>query len=195
MSEFADLLVRVIGGYVPLKEAQVSRLEAHYEMLVRWNRKMNLTAIRTLEETVTRHYAESLYFGAIVGALAKERLGMSRPAAADIGSGAGFPGFPLAVLHPEWPVTLIESHRRKAVFLSESSRDLPGVRVLCARAENIQERFDLAVSRAVDPTEVLGLRLARATCLLAGEDDVPRGTIVAGLPWGRRRVITFHVEQ
>jgi len=195
MSEFADSLSRVIGGYVPLTDTQVRLLGDHYELLVRWNRKLNLTAIRTLEEAVTRHYAESLYFGATLGRLVQERLGLSQPAVVDIGSGAGFPGIPLAVLHPDWPVTLVESHRRKAVFLTESSRAIPSVQVLCARAESIKERFDVAVSRAVDPTEVLALGLAKATSLLAAEDDVPRGTIVDRLPWGDRRVITFHVEQ
>ena len=191
MSEFSQRLCEVVSPYLALSPDRLALLEAHYDLLARWNRKLNLTAIRTLEEAVTRHYAESLYFGRAVGRLVCERLALDAPGVADVGSGAGFPGIPLAVLHPGWPVTLIESHQRKAVFLAESSRAVHNVTVFSGRAEAIGERFDLVVSRAVDPQAVLGLGLAPVVALLAGEADVPRGTIVEKLPWGDRRVISW----
>ena len=105
-------------------------LEAHYRLLLLWNRTLNLSAITGLEEAVERHYCESLFLGA--------HLPPGSLAIVDIGSGAGFPGLPVAVLRPECSVTLIESHQRKAVFLREASRGLPGVRVVAKRAEDVR---------------------------------------------------------
>ena len=103
---------------------------------------MNLTTvIRTLEEAIERHYCESLF-------LAAQLAGRRSCGVADVGSGAGFPGFPVAVLRPDCSVTLIESHQRKAVFLREASRGLPNVRVLANRAEDVTRQFDRVISRA-----------------------------------------------
>ena len=88
--------------------------------------------------------------------------------AVDIGTGAGFPGIPIAVVRPECAVTLIESHQRKAVFLREATRDLLNVRVLAMRAEDVKEKFDWIVSRAVSPADVLKLDLAPNIALLTG---------------------------
>ena len=124
-----------------LPAEKVALLLSHYELLLRWNKTINLTSINELGEIVERHYCESIF------------LGMHLPAKpvsiADIGSGAGFQGFPVAVLRPDCAVTLIEAHQRKSVFLREASRKLPNVRVLSTRDEEIDERIDLAISRAV----------------------------------------------
>src|ERR1035441_7985957 len=101
-------------------------------MLLRWNQKLNLTSIRNREEAIQRHYGESLFLGM--------RLPPGAWKIADIGSGAGFPGFPVAVLRPDCQVTLIESHQRKAVFLRESSRKQPNIRVLARRGGGGAER-------------------------------------------------------
>jgi 16S rRNA (guanine(527)-N(7))-methyltransferase RsmG len=120
---------------------QEAALEAHLDLLMRWNRTLNLTAIRNREEAIERHYCESLFLGA--------KLPAGRLRIADVGSGAGFPGFPVAVLRPECSVTLIESHQRKAVFLREASRKVPNVKVAAKRAEDVTEAFDWVISRAV----------------------------------------------
>src|SRR6266436_9755293 len=99
--------------------------------MLHWNKVINLTRIERLEEVVDRHYAESLFVGA--------NLPFGSLTIADLGSGAGFPGFPIAVLRPECSVTLIESHKRKAVFLKEASRALPNVVVLAQRAEDVSQ--------------------------------------------------------
>jgi 16S rRNA (guanine(527)-N(7))-methyltransferase RsmG len=104
---------------------QAAQLEAHFELLTRWNRTLNLTRIRDRAEAIERHYNESLFVA--------RHLPSGPLRIADIGSGAGFPGFPLAVVRPEYSVTLIESHGRKAVFLSEASRKLPNIKVLAQR--------------------------------------------------------------
>jgi len=169
----------------------MDQLAHHYELMMRWNKVVNLTRIERLDEVVDRHYAESLFVGA--------NLPIGSLMIADLGSGAGFPGFPIAVLRPECSVTLIESHQRKAVFLKEASRGLLNVAVLCKRAEDVNARFDWVVSRAVSPGEVFKLARKLTPNLavlgdLAGYQPAPR-TVIA-LPWTpHRNLLTFHVKQ
>jgi 16S rRNA (guanine527-N7)-methyltransferase len=151
--------------------SQKIALEAHFELMLRWNAKLNLTRITDREQAWERHYKESIFLA--------HKLPAGPLRIADVGSGAGFPGIPIAVVRPECSVTLIESHQRKAVFLREATRDLPNVRVLAMRAEDVGEKFDWIVSRAVSPEEVLKLDLALNVALLTGhfEVSVPRGTL------------------
>src|SRR5262245_14894845 len=114
--------------------------------MLRWNKTVNLTRIVDMEEAIDRHYAESLLLGA------KLPLGSLR--IADLGSGAGLPGIPSAVLRPECAITLIESHRRKAVFLKEATRRLANVSVIAKRGEEVAESFDWVVCRAVRRDEI-----------------------------------------
>jgi 16S rRNA (guanine(527)-N(7))-methyltransferase RsmG len=171
-----------------LSPEQCAALEAHLELLLRWNRTLNLTAIRDREEAIERHYCESLFLGA--------RLPAGALTIADVGSGAGFPGFPVAVLRPDCMVTLIESHQRKAVFLREASRKMSNIRVLAKRAEEVKERFDRVISRAVsyeDLTPVLK-KLALNADLLSGSEAPPDGMGLTWdppvtLPWGKQRFL------
>lgn len=192
---FAELLEKELRRWMTLTDGQIHRLWAHYEILLRWNAKMNLTSIPAGEEMVVRHYCESLFFGAHVpgnpGAISM----------ADLGSGAGFPGTPIAILQPTWSVTLLESNQRKAVFLRESTRGLPNISVLARRAESIPTTFDWLVARGVDPKEVLKNipRLAPRVGLMLGEDDffaIRRTSGIAWsepvrLPWGDRRICVY----
>ena len=152
---------------------QVSALERHYELMCRWNKVLNLTTIHDLEQAVQRHYCEALFLASHLP---------SEVSVADIGSGAGFPGFVVAVVRPGCEVTLIEAHKRKAVFLQEASRGMPNVRVVAVRAESVKARFDWTVSRAVSYDD-LGkalLALAPRTALLTGIEDPP---LSWGLSW------------
>ena len=150
-----------------LTPEQEAALEAHLEVLMRWNKSLNLTAIRTREEAIARHYCESLFLGT--------RLPAGALRIADVGSGAGFPGFPVAILRPECSVTLIESHQRKAVFLREASRRVPNVRVLAKRAEDVGETFDWVISRAVSYDDLAPIlkNLAPNADLLSGAEAPP----------------------
>src|ERR1035437_1213744 len=173
---FVDLLRQRLAGVVELSAGQVEALEAHYQLLLRWNPILNLTSIKGMEEAVERHYCESLFLGT--------HLPQGRLRIADIGSGAGFPGFPVAVLRPDCSVTLVESHQRKAVFLREVSRALPNVRVLAKRAEAVGERFDRVISRAVsyrDLTPSLKV-LGESVDLLTGAEEPPPES---GFNWAR----------
>ena len=177
-----------LSAQFPLTPEQVRALESHYELLLRWNRVLNLTAIEDAKEAAERHYGESLYLAA--------RLPAGPLRVADVGSGAGFPGFPLAVVRPDCAVTLIESHQRKAVFLWEASRKRTNVRVLAQRAEAVADRFDWVVSRAVsyDGLEGALSRLAPGAALLTGAEAPPAGLGFCWnepilLPWGKQRFL------
>lgn len=192
---FADLLRQRLAGIVELSPGQVEALEAHYQLLLRWNRTLNLTSIKRMDEVVERHYCESLFLGKRLSVTPGHPLpGHLR--IADIGSGAGFPGFPVAVLRPDWSVTLIESHQRKAVFLREASRSLPNVRVLAKRAEDVNEQFDCAISRAVSYEDLASFlkNLALSVDLLTGAEAPPDGIGFVWqppipVPWGRQRFL------
>jgi 16S rRNA (guanine(527)-N(7))-methyltransferase RsmG len=137
----------------------------HYELLCRWNRKLNLVSKNSLNEAETRHYGESL--------LLASRLPLGSLTVVDVGSGAGFPGFVVAAVRSDCQVTLIESDQRKSAFLREASRGMSNVRVLSMRAESVEEHFDWLTMRAVrwEPEFV---RLARNYALLLGKDDAGR---------------------
>src|ERR1700730_14203736 len=113
---FRKLLASEFAPYTGLSDEQLDRLERHYRLLTLWNKRINLTRINSLEDVVRFHYCESLF-------LAKE-LPVGALSIVDVGSGAGFPGIPVAILRPECRVHLLESHQRKAVFLREASREL-----------------------------------------------------------------------
>lgn len=171
-----------------LTPEQESALEMHLELLMRWNQKLNLTAIRSREEAIERHYCESLFLGS--------RLPAGAWRIADVGSGAGFPGFPVAVLRPECSVTLIESHQRKAVFLREASRGVPNVQVLTKRAEDVAETFDWVISRAVSYADLAPFlkKLALNADLLSGAEEPPASLgfeweAPVALPWGQQRFL------
>jgi 16S rRNA (guanine(527)-N(7))-methyltransferase RsmG len=137
---------------------------------------MNLTSVDTLEKAVLRHYCESLALGS--------HLPPHPVTVVDIGSGAGFPGIPIAILRPDCQVALVESHRRKAVFLREATRDYSNVRVIAERAESLHMRFDWLVSRALQWKRLLPLvRLAEHIGLLIGESDAAEIAGMSGVEW------------
>jgi 16S rRNA (guanine527-N7)-methyltransferase len=197
MSEFRELLIQGLKsvGFGPaLSEAQLAALDAHYELLVRWNAKINLTSIRSLKEAVERHYCECLFFGSLLQAQEGEAI-------LDAGSGAGFPGIPIAILRPGLRITLLESDHRKAVFLREAVRKLTNVSVLSDRLERIAGTWNWIVSRAVNPVEIVGeaLRLGRGVGLLLSDESIgnlsqfPRiqWSPPIRMPWGEHRVALF----
>jgi 16S rRNA (guanine527-N7)-methyltransferase len=143
-----ERLQELVTDYLaqPLAPAQVDQLLAYLELLLKWNAKTNLTAIREPEEIVRRHFGESLALAEMVDEIA----GLEQ--AADLGSGAGFPGLPIAIYCMEIHVTLIESQSKKATFLKEVARalNLNNVSVVNQRAEEVSLKFDLITMRAVE---------------------------------------------
>jgi len=157
--------------YGALNPQQLTLLDEHYHLLLRWNQKMNLTRITGLQDAV--RYRESLYLAA--------QLPEGPLRIVDIGSGAGFPGVPVAIYRPDCTVDLVESHQRKAVFLREAARNLTNVRVLPQRAEAVTDSYDWTISRAVRPEAVLKLNLAPHVAVLGVEGEI--------LPWGEKRAL------
>jgi 16S rRNA (guanine527-N7)-methyltransferase len=185
---FRELLSEEFTPYAFLAPAQLDLLERHYLLLERWNRTLNLTRIDGLLENVTLNYCESLVLGL--------KLPPGPLRIADVGSGAGFPGIPAAIIRPDLHLTLIESHQRKCVFLREAISGIPNVRVFPGRAEACLESFDWITARAVLPARVLTLGLAPNCALLISRSAALPDSEVFELPWGRDRIINmFHVER
>jgi 16S rRNA (guanine527-N7)-methyltransferase len=186
---FKTVLVERLHGIVELSADQLARLQAHFELLTRWNRVLNLSSVEGVGEIVERHYCEALFLASHLPA-APLRI-------VDIGSGAGFPGFPVAVVRPDCEVTLVEAHQRKAVFLREASRDAGNIRVMPVRAETVVERFDLAISRAVSYADLVKplKRLSDAADLLTGGEAPPVSLAMeweeVSLPWGKSRYLRY----
>src|SRR5271154_3538525 len=129
---------------------QVQQIQQYIAMLLKWNDKINLTAIRDPLEILYRHFCESMY-AAVAVPVENGRL-------ADVGSGAGFPGIPLKIMRPNLNMFLVESNMKKATFLAEVLRniELPDTRVLVSRYEELGEEImplDFVCSRAVGDFE------------------------------------------
>ena len=134
----------------------LEQLSTYLDLLLRWNARTNLTAIREPEEIVRRHFGESLF------------VAVNLPACStllDLGSGAGFPGLPIQLARPELRVTLAESQNKKASFLREVVRTLGlATEVWADRVERMPDErvFDVVALRAVDnPAIALQLALQR----------------------------------
>jgi 16S rRNA (guanine527-N7)-methyltransferase len=135
------LLAKV--GLDPLDSTLASRFEDYLYLLRRWNTRMNLTAVRDEESILARHFVESV--------ACAHALPSGIATLLDFGSGAGFPGIPIALCRPEIAVTLAESQGKKAAFLREAVRILGlSTRIHSGRAESLGLRFDCVTLRAVD---------------------------------------------
>jgi 16S rRNA (guanine527-N7)-methyltransferase len=150
MKTLQEYLKQATEGYaVRLTADQLEQFDTYYQLLVEWNQKINLTAITDPEGVAVKHFADSLSFfnyctipegGAVI----------------DIGTGAGFPGIVLKIVRPDIQLTLLDSLKKRFLFLEDllSSLGLEAT-FLQGRAEaygqnlNYRESYDVAVSRAV----------------------------------------------
>lgn len=135
-------LLRPFG--VKLSPEQITKLLVYLDLLLRWNAKINLTAIRTPEECVTRHFGESLLLG---------RYYQVEGTLLDVGSGAGFPALALKIALPQLQVCLLEPVAKKRAFLKEVARvcEFTGVDVRPERVEDMTSglTYDSITMRAV----------------------------------------------
>jgi 16S rRNA (guanine527-N7)-methyltransferase len=150
-SRIADLLAPYLGT-AAVPENLFSQLSAYLDLLLKWNARTNLTAIRDPETIVQRHFGESLFCGLqLAGRVPEEGTVL------DFGSGAGFPGLPIQLLLPQLRVTLGESQNKKATFLREAVRTLglAHTEVWSSRIEDMPlgRQFDAVTARAVDKME------------------------------------------
>ncbi len=129
---------------IPLSDRAVECLIRHAELLLKWSQAYNLTGIRNLHDIMVKHVLDSLTITEYV----------QGPSIIDIGSGAGFPGIPIALAKPECQVTLLDSNSKKIRFLehSVSQLQLENVEVVCDRIQEFAKRgrkFDTVVVRAL----------------------------------------------
>ncbi|MBR5524423.1 MAG: 16S rRNA (guanine(527)-N(7))-methyltransferase RsmG [Clostridia bacterium] len=150
-----DLFARCAAPYgVEVTPELTERLGTYARLLVEWNEKMNLTAITDPVGIAVKHFADSLTVATL--------LPDGEFSLIDVGTGAGFPGVPLALLRPDCRLTLLDSLNKRLVFLEEVCRavELP-VTLIHARAEeggrraDLREQYDVAVARAVAALPVL----------------------------------------
>ncbi|HMC31038.1 MAG TPA: 16S rRNA (guanine(527)-N(7))-methyltransferase RsmG [Candidatus Angelobacter sp.] len=140
---------RLLQPYAKLDEQQLRLTSIYIDLLLKWNARINLTAVRDADEIVTRHFGESFFAAGILRSQAVPQN------AIDVGSGAGFPGIPLAISMPHIQVTLIESNQKKSTFLREviSALKLKNVAVFSGRGEDYPDQADLVTMRAVERFE------------------------------------------
>lgn len=166
---------------IELSQLQAQQLIRLLDELDDWNQRMNLTAIKERGAQITKHLLDSL---SVQPFLQGERI-------LDVGTGAGFPGLPLAIVNPSRQFMLLDATAKKLKFIEHTASllELPNVQTVHTRAENYRptERFDIVVSRAVGPAEQF-VKWAGHLCvgggrLLAMKGRDPAGE-VAKLPNG-----------
>ncbi|HEV3512455.1 MAG TPA: 16S rRNA (guanine(527)-N(7))-methyltransferase RsmG [Candidatus Sulfotelmatobacter sp.] len=167
-------------------------ISTYIDILLRWNARINLTAIRDPEQILTRHFGESLFAARHLfprPSVSSVPSVVKDVEVADVGSGAGFPGLPIKLWAPHISVTLIESNHKKAIFLREVARalTLTDINIQTARAESLAARsFDVVTLRAVERFETILpiaanlLRPAGRLALLIGAAQEPQAR--ASLP-------------
>jgi 16S rRNA (guanine527-N7)-methyltransferase len=184
-AHIADLLAPFTAP-AKLSSQMLERLQRYLDLLLLWNARVNLTAVRNPEEIVTRHFGESLFAARVLLG-----DGWRLASLADVGSGAGFPGIPIKLFAPELALTLIESHNKKAVFLREVIRtlQLDCSEVFCGRAQQWGKTANLVTLRAVEQFE-RSLQAAAALvaaggklCLLIGAGQIPIAQQILGAGW------------
>jgi 16S rRNA (guanine527-N7)-methyltransferase len=181
-----------------LNEQQVQQIQQYTKILLTWNDKVNLTAIRDPLEILYRHFCESM-FGTSLLPVENCRL-------ADVGTGGGFPGLPMKIMCPDLDLYLVESNVRKATFLAEVVRELglTGARVLISRYEELGEEvapLDVVCSRALgDFANFLGWAAspqvsAKQALLWLGGRDLDEVRAVPGWTWSEPKPVPKSLQR
>jgi 16S rRNA (guanine527-N7)-methyltransferase len=169
----AKTIAGLMGPFAQLTPELLEQISTYLALLLKWNAKVNLTAVRDPREMVTRHFGESFFAAERLLSVHAVRLvhGIHPPSETtsviDVGTGAGFPGLPLAMFSPKAHVVLIESHAKKVAFLNEviSALGLRNAKVARQRAEEYPGKAELVTMRAVEMFE----RSIHAAHRLVGE--------------------------
>ena len=206
----AKIRKRMEQNGIPFGDDLPEKLNIYYSLLEEWNRRMDLTAVTEADETVDKHFIDSL-------TVLKTGLIIQDTSLIDVGTGAGFPGLVIAMACPDIRVTLLDAQRKRLTFLEKVITDTGtgNVTIVHARAEDgarkpeLREHFDYAAARALAPVNVLCEYLlpyvkveGRALCwkgpalkdelesgrkaayLLGGRLEMPVSCPVAGRDWG-----------
>lgn len=177
-----------------LERTDAQRLLAYLDLLQRWNRTYNLTAVRDPAEMLTQHIADCL---AVVGPLRREMAGRAHPRLLDVGSGGGLPGVVLAILCPDWEVVCVDTVGKKAAFIQQAALEVKAANLQArhARVESLPPGgFDIVTSRAfASLADFVGLtrRHLKPDGLWAAMKGKDPDEEIAALP---PEVQMFHVE-
>jgi 16S rRNA (guanine527-N7)-methyltransferase len=178
-----------------LSPTQLRHISTYIDLLLRWNARINLTAVREPEEIVTRHFGESIFAARYLFPTANAGTGpeASRPHVIDVGSGAGFPGLPIKIWATHAHLTLIDSNQKKSTFLREVVRNLgvSDVDVFTGRASAFPgSKGDVVMLRAVEhfesilPVAVGLVRSGGCLAMLVGEtQSIGVHELVPSLQW------------
>lgn len=144
---------------IELKESHIEKFSYYLDLLIEWNKKINLTSLKTSREIIIKHFLDSftcikaveLYFNI-------EKINI-----VDVGTGAGFPGIPFKIICPSVELSLIEATKKKIIFLEKliKGMSLKDVQILEGRVEKFgkdqehREKYNIAISRAVAPLNIL----------------------------------------
>ncbi len=205
-ADWDEFTARAAALGAPLSAGQVAQFAAYEALLLEWNERIALTAIREPHQLRVRHFLDALSCAAATGPLDGQAL-------IDIGSGAGFPGLPLKILYPGLRLTLVDSVAKKARFLELVAAELGlgDVRIIAERAEVLgqdpahRERYDWATARAVAELRVLAellLPLVRAggralaqKGASAAEELAAAGRAIAALGGGAARIVPVRLPE
>lgn len=177
-ADWPGLALAAAASGVPLSPDQVARFDAFQRLLLEWNAKFNLTAITEPDAIERRLFLDALLLAPVIDRLSPDRSGRL----VDIGSGAGLPAIPLAIVQPDRPITLIEATGKKVSFLNHliATLGLGQVRAIHARAEDVARQpaeraaYDLATARAVSSLPAL-IELAMPLLRVGGHAVFPKG--------------------
>ena len=135
---------------VDLTEEKLEKLNKFYNLLIEWNKKINLTRIKEEEEVYLKHFYDSLTIAKAVDLSEIKTL-------CDIGTGAGFPGIVLKIFYPNLKITLIDSLKKRVNYLNEIIKDLgiDNIEAIHVRGEDYKGQYDVVTSRAVANIEKL----------------------------------------
>lgn len=153
MKEF--LLCEAKKADIDLTEKMLDKFQIYYDLLIETNKSMNLTAITKMEDVVLKHFIDSISISKFYDLSNKKII--------DVGTGAGFPGFPLAILYPDAEFVLMDSLKKRLGFIDMATQkcNMNNITTVHGRAEDLghekeyREQFDFCVSRAVAALPVL----------------------------------------
>lgn len=156
MEEFEKILKDGMKKFdIELTDVQLDKFKSYCQILLEWNKKFNLTAIKEPDEIAVKHFVDSCSILHYVNIKKNAKI-------IDVGTGAGFPGIPLKIIRDDIEITLLDSLNKRIVFLNETAEQLGiSISTIHGRAEDLgrnesyRESFDIAVSRAVAPLNVL----------------------------------------
>ena len=144
---------------ININNEQIRKFSRYLELLVQWNQKINLTSLKTSQEIIIKHFLDSISCVKVINKYVNKE-GIS---VIDVGAGAGFPGIPIKIICPSIRLSLLEARKKKSIFLKKVTEEMnfQQAKILNGRAEAFgksadhRERYDVVISRAVAPLNVL----------------------------------------